>query len=161
MYICIHQPTKLDKIDEGKKYILPVIGYRYLVRDTDTACRIQKWMLVANHWTENVPLFGKFRKRIRRSEGAFNPIRTTKPVNQSFCLQDQYTKKVHGLTYGSKCIRCWGRPFWATMDMKPLVLPSLSPSSKECQQTERLVREVGKENKWDLKGKKLGKKIIF
>ena len=42
MYICIHQPTKLDKIDEGKKCILPGTGYKYLLRDTDTACRIQK-----------------------------------------------------------------------------------------------------------------------
>lgn len=42
MYICIYQLTKLDKIDEGKKCILPGTRYRYLLRDTDAACQIKK-----------------------------------------------------------------------------------------------------------------------
>jgi len=71
--------------------------------------QIQRRMLAAKHWTKNWNPVGGIMERIERAEGACNPIRTTMPTNQSFQGLNHYPKTIHGLTYGSNCIRSRGR----------------------------------------------------
>jgi len=67
------QPPKLDKMDEAKKCMLTGTGYRSLLRDTARTCQIQKWMLLANHWTEKGTPIGRIREKDWKSRRGFQP----------------------------------------------------------------------------------------
>jgi len=109
------QLPKVDNIDEAKKCMLTGAWYNCLLRGSARACQIQRWVLAANHWTENGVPVGGIRERIEGAEGACNPIRTTVPTNQSSQGLNHYPKSPHGQTHGSSCTCSRGWPCWAPM----------------------------------------------
>jgi len=78
MWPIYKQPPNLGKIDEAKKWMLKMTGYRSLLRDTPRTCPIQRSMLAANHQTENRTSLGGIRGSTERVEGACNPVKLTK-----------------------------------------------------------------------------------
>jgi len=55
-----------------------------VLRGTSRACPTQRSMLAANHRTKNRTPLGRIKGSIERAEGAYNPIKTIMPTNQSF-----------------------------------------------------------------------------
>jgi len=59
---------------------------------------------------------------MERTEGAFDPIRTTVPTNPCFQGLKHYPKSIHELTQGSNFMCSKGRPFCAPMEGESLGL---------------------------------------
>jgi len=96
--------TKLDKMDEAKRYRLTGTGCRSLLRDTARIQQIHRRMPAANHWTENGTHIEGILERTERAEGAWDPIWTIMSTNQSFQGLSHYPKTIHGLTLDSDLI---------------------------------------------------------
>jgi len=137
------QTPNPDNIADAKKCMLTGAWYNYLLRGSARAWQIQRWMLAANHWTENGVPIGGVRERIEGAEGVCNPIRTIS-TNQSSQGLNHHPKCTHGQTHGSSCICSRGRPCWASVGGEALSSAKARPLNVgECQS-----KEAGRRGGW-------------
>jgi hypothetical protein len=63
-----------DLIVDAKKCLLKGAWYSCLLKGSDRAWKIQKWMFDANHWTEHRAPNGGVTEMTKGAEGLCNPI---------------------------------------------------------------------------------------
>jgi hypothetical protein len=136
----------LYTIADAKKCLLTGACCSCLLRSSAKACKIQRQMLAANHWTEHRVPNGGVRERTEGAEGVCNPIgRTTISNNQKPQISqglNHQPKHTRGGTHGSSCI-CSRR--WHCL--ASMVLGSVKaqcPSVGECQSGWERSRRRGK-----------------
>jgi hypothetical protein len=108
------------------------------LRGSASAWQIQRWMLLANQWTEHRVPNGGARERTQRVGGVCSSIggttiRTNQYPQRSLGLTHQ-PKKTHGGTHGSSCICSRGWPSRSSTGGEALGLVKiLCPIIGECQ----------------------------
>lgn len=99
---------------------------------------------------------------ITRTEGNFNPIRKTTSTNQRFLVLNQYSKAVHGQTYGSNTICGKGLISWVPMEgeaLGPSQVVSQFKGMSRCSKEGCKRRGVGPVRTF--MERKFGKKVTF
>ena len=131
-------PPNPDTTVDANKCLQTGAWYSYLLRGSASAWQIQRWMLLANHWTEHRVPNGGARERTQGAEGVCSPIGGTTIWTNQYPQSSQglnhQPKSTHGGTYGSSCICSRGWPCSISLGGEALGLKKLRcPCVGECQ----------------------------
>jgi hypothetical protein len=132
------QSPNSDTIVDARKCMLTGAWCSCFFRGSLRAWQIQRWMLSANHWTEQGFSNRGVRERTKEPEGLCNPIgRTTISINQtsqSFQGPNHQAKSIHGGTHSSSHICSRGCPCWPSLWEEALSpVKAWCPSVGECE----------------------------
>jgi hypothetical protein len=131
------EPPNPVTIADAKKCLLTGAWYSCLLRGSARAWQIQKWMLVAIHWTQHrVPNEGAS-ERTQGAEGVCSPIGGTTIWTSQYPQSSQglnhQPKSTHGRTHGSSCICSRGWPYLPSMGGESFdPLKAWCPSTGKC-----------------------------